>query len=256
MPDAIVAPATIPHLEVATDDNGSDARGRSPRLSRSWRGPIIAGTLAFVFLSAVVLSVFGPFAFQFRLGATQVFQAINTFIDPFAGNRPNVVGASATSSLPGTSPVQLVGDDASTFWASEPSFDFGGGSSVTLRFDKEYTINRMVILPGIQNGLFDVRALATPFILTVTFDDGTSATRDLVLIESRSDYRQLIHLPKTTTKSVTVTFNSVYTPRGGLTNIIGSLAVSGIFFIEPPAPPAIVTVPTEIRQNPALPGTK
>jgi hypothetical protein len=90
----------------------------------------------------------------------------------------------------------------------------------------------------------------------VTFDDGTSATRELVLIESRSDYRQLIHLPKTTTKSVTVTFNSVYTPRGGLTNIIGSLAVSGIFFIEPPAPPAIVTVPTEIRQNPALPGTK
>lgn len=255
MPDAIVAPATIPHLEVAADDDGSDARGRSPRLSRSWRGPIIAGTLAFVFLSAVVLSVFGPFAFQFRLGTTQVFQAINTFIDPFAGNRPNVRIATATSTLPGTSPDQLVGDDASTFWASAPSFNFGAGNSVTLRFDKEYTINRMVILPGIQNGLFDVRALATPWILTVTFDDGTSVTRELELIESQSEFRQLFDIPRTTTTSVTVTFDSVYSPRRGKANIIGSLAVSGIYFIEPPAPPAIVTVPTEIRQKPALPGT-
>jgi len=256
MPDAAIVPPTVPHLEAAVDAEGAkDSRGRTPRLSRSWRGPIVAGTLVFVFLSAIVLAVFGPFAFQFRLGTTQVFQAINTFIDPYAGNQPNLQDATATSSLPGADPDQLLGNDASTFWASEPSFIFGAGNSVTLRFDRQHTINRAVILPGIQNGLFDVRALATPASVTLTFDDGTSITHELDNIESQNNYRQLIEFPKTTTNSVTLRFDSVYPPRKGSENLVGSLAVSGVYFIEPPVPPSILTVPTEIRENPALPGT-
>jgi hypothetical protein len=65
----------------------------------------------------------------------------------------------------------------------------------------------------------------------------------------------LIEIPKTTTTSVTLRFDSVYPPRKGTEELVGSLAVTGVYFIEPPAPPGILTVPTDIRQNPALPGT-
>ncbi len=256
MAEVLVAPATQAHQDTGEDSSGvSDSSRRAPRISRSWRGPIVAGTLAFVFLSAVVLSVFGPFAFQFRLGTTQLFQAINTFIDPFAGNQPNMTYATATSSLPGTSPDQIMGDDASTFWASQPSFIFGAGNGVTIYFDDPYTIDRVVILPGIQNGLFDVRALATPASVTMTFDDGSSITRELDSVDSQNDFRQLIEIPRTTTATVELRFDSVYPPRKGSEELVGSLAVTGVYFIEPPAPPGILTVPTEIRQNPALPGT-
>jgi len=256
MPDALIVPTTVAHLEVAGGAGDSEEpRGRGRRLSRSWRGPIVAGTLVFVFLSAILLTVFGPFAFQFRLGTTQVFQAINTFIDPFAGNQPNLLGATATSSLPGAGPEQLLGEDASTFWASEPSFFFGAGNSVTITFDAVYTINRAVILPGIQNGLFDVRALATPASVTLTFDDGTTVFHELDSIDSQRDFRQLIEFPRKTTASVTITFESVYPPLKESKYLTGSIAVSGIYFIEPPMPPGIISVPTEIRDNPALPGT-
>ena len=255
MPDALISPTTVPHLEAISDgDDGPDGRGRSPRLSRSWRGPIVAGTLAFVFVSAIVLAVFGPFAFQFRLGTTQLFQAINQFIDPYAGNQPTMLSATATSTLTGTSPDQLLGDDASTFWASEPSFIFGAGNSVTVFFDRAYTINRAVILPGIQNGLFDVRAVGTPATVTLTFDDGSTVTQELDVIESQSNYRQLIEFPKTTTLTVVMRIDSVYPPRKA-ESLTGEVAVSGLYFLEPPQPPNIITVPTEIRTNPAIPGT-
>lgn len=255
MPDALIAPATVPHLELASeDDGGTDAGRHSPRLSRSWRSPILAGTLAFVFLSAIMLAVFGPFAFQFRLGTTQLFQVINQFIDPYAGNQPTLQSATATSTLTGTSPEQLLGDDASTFWASEPSFIFGAGNSVTVFFDRPYTINRAVILPGIQSGLFDVRAVGTPATVTLTFDDGSTVTQELEVIESQSNYRQLIRFPKTTTSRVTLKIDSVYPPRKA-ESLTGEVAISGLYFLEPPQPPGIIRVPTEIRGNPALPGT-
>jgi len=256
MPGVLVAPTTVPHVDQDVDpERGADSRGRAPRLSRSWRGPIVAGTLAFVFLSAVLLTVFGPFAFQFRLGTTQIFQAINQFIDPYAGESPEMQGATATSTLTGTDPDQLLGDDASTFWASEPSFIFGAGNSITITFNDSYTINRAVILPGIQNNLLDVRALATPASVTLTFDDGSSVSQELDTVASQRDYRQLIRFPETTTTKVTLTIDSVYPPRKGSANLVGEVAISGIYFLTPPEPPSIISVPTEIRDNPALPGT-
>ena len=204
---------------------------------------------------AVILAVFGPFAFQFRLGTTQLFQAVNQFIDPYAGEQPTMLSATATSTLPGTEPDQLLGDDASTFWASEPSFIFGAGNSITVFFDKSHTINRAVILPGIQNTLLDVRALATPATVTLTFDDGSTVTHELDVVAKQSDYRQLITFPRTTTSTVTIRIDSVYAPRKGTPSLVGEVAISGVYFLQPPQPPSILTVPTEIRQNPTLPGT-
>lgn len=255
MPNTLVSPITVPHIEQVADDE-VDSRGRRvPRVSRSWRGTLVAATLAFVFLSAILVAVFGPFAFQFRLGTTQVFQAINQFIDPYSGNQPNILSATATSSLEGASPEQLAGDDASTFWASAPSFIFGAGNSVTVFFDREVTIDRAVVLPGIQNGLFDPLALATPATVTLSFDDGTSVTQELELVQSQSDYRQLISFPRTTTLKVTMRIDSVYPPRKGSESLVGEVAVSGLYFLEPPQPPSFLSVPTKVRTDPALPGT-
>lgn len=256
MPEALVAPTTVPHLEQSSEESSdTDSRGRSPRLSRSWRAPIIAGTLVFVFLSAVVLAVFGPFAFQFRLGTTQLFQAINQFIDPYAGNQTDIVSASASTSLRGTNPRAGVGNDAADFWASVPSKSFGAGNTLTATFDRPYAINRAVIIPGIQSGLFNVLALATPATVTLIFDDGTKVTQELDKIQGQSDYRQLIRFPTTTTQSVTLRIDTVYLPREVNDEGIGEVAISGMYFLEPPRPPDIISVPTEVRQNPALPGT-
>lgn len=256
MPEVLVAPATVPHLEQEVDPGSeADSRGRSPRLSRSWRVPIVVGTLAFVFLSAVILAVFGPFAFQFRLGTTQIFQAINQFIDPYSGNQTDIEGASASSSLRGTTPRAGVGNDASDFWASESSSVFGAGNTLTATFDRPYTINRAVVIPGIQSGLFDVLALATPAKITLIFDDGSTVTHVLDKVQLETDTRQLINFPKTTTQSVTMRIDSVYLPREVNSERMGEVAVSGMYFLEPPRPPAIISVPTEVRRNPALPGT-
>jgi|GEM_PF-885734 len=256
MPDMLVEPTTVPHLEQLDESSSeSDSRGRSPRLSRSWRAPILAGTLAFVFLSAVILAVFGPFAFQVRLGTTQLFQAINQFIDPYAGNQADIVAATASTTLRGTSPRAGVGNDAADFWASVPSESYGAGNSLTTTFDRQYSINRAVVMPGIQNGLFSILALATPATVTLIFDDGSTITQILDKVQERNDTRQLIRFPTKTTQSVTMRIDTVYLPRN--TNKIGisEVAVSGMYFLEPPRPPSIISVPTEVRQNPALPGT-
>lgn len=256
MGDATLAPTTVAQLDHIGDlDDEADSSGRSPRLSRSWRGPIVAGTLAFVFLSAVVLAVFGPFAFQFRLGTTQLFQAINQFIDPYAGNQTNIESASASSSLLGTSPQEGVGNDGATFWASGTFPDYGAGESLTAVFDRPYTINRAVVLPGIQNGLFDVNALATPATITLIFDDGSKVTDVLDATLDQNDLRQLVSFPNKTTRSVTMRIDTVYLPRNLLPEGVGEVANSGLYFLQPPQPPSILSVPTEIRTNPALPGT-
>lgn len=256
MPDMLVEPTTVPHLEQLDESSSeSDSRGRSPRLSRSWRAPILAGTLAFVFLSAVILAVFGPYAFQLRLGTTQLFQAINQFIDPYAGNQTDIVAATASTTLRGTNPRAGVGNDAADFWASAPSESYGAGNSLTAIFDRPYSINRAVVIPGIQSGLFSILALATPATVTLIFDDGSTVTQILDKVQGQSDTRQLIRFPTKTTQSVTMRIDTVYLPREIDEVGISEVAVSGMYFLEPPRPPSIISVPTEVRQNPALPGT-
>ncbi|MDA0312916.1 MAG: hypothetical protein O2992_12470, partial [Gemmatimonadetes bacterium] len=186
MANASLGPDTVPFIESDTPEAAQRKQKRRLAPTRSWRNAIIALTLVGALLSSVILVVFGPGAFRFRFGMTSVYQLINQFIDPYAGKTATIDTATASSSLPGSPPRDTIGLDATTFWASQPSSFMGAGNFLDFTFSGQYTINRMVIAPGIQNQLLDTRAVATPREITLTFDDGSTASTELELIEGQS----------------------------------------------------------------------
>ena len=248
MPGAYLGP------EIATtrDDTQAHALAQPKpprRLSRSWRTPILVLTLLGVFLGAVVFALFGPNAFRFQFGITQVYQVIHQFIDPKAGNVLTPESVEASSTLPGTQAVNAVGLDGRNFWASEPTFDFGAGTTLTFTLADEATINRMLILPGAQRSQFGARALATPRDITLTFDDGSTVDWTLQAVGGDRDMEQLVRFPRVRTKTVTLTIDSVYPPGDSAGDDYGEVAIAGVAFIAPPAPPGVLRLPTEPRPS-------
>jgi len=237
--------------EAAQHEEAKHAR----RLTRSWRTPIIVFSLLGVFLSAVVFSLFGPNAFRVQFGLTQVYQSINQFINPTAGTLVTPVDVVASSSLEGTQPVSSAGGDARTFWASASSFGNGAGSTLEFILSDVVTIDRMIILPGIQGNQFGIRALATPKDIKLTFMDGSSFETQLLRVNTDRDFRQLIEFPRVSTISVTLEIVTVYPPSGGSVESWGEVAISGVEFIAPPLPPQFLRLPTEMQAPRNLPGS-
>lgn len=219
------------------------------RLSRSWRTPILVLALLSVFVGTIVFALFGPNAFRFQFGITQVYQVIYQFIDPKAGNIRTPETVDATSTLPGTSPLNMQGIDGRNFWASEPSTTFGVGTILTFGLAEEYSIDRMLILPGAQRSQFGAQALATPQDILLTFDDGSTAEWKLRAVMSDRDMEQLVRFPRVKTKNVNVTIESTYPPGDSAGDDYGEVAIAGVAFITPPAPPAVLRLPSEPRPN-------
>ena len=255
MADALLAPTTQAVEPSAPAASEEQKRRQRARLSRSWRAPILVLTLAGVLVSSILFALFGPGAFQFRFGLTNIYQLINTFIDPYAGNQVDVADVTASSTTRGTSPRDILGPDATTFWVSAPTTEQGAGTELTFLFDDVYTINRMVILPGIQNGVFDTRGVSTPRDITLTFDDGSTAQARLDLVQNQSDLQQLVRFPKETTQTVRLTIDSVYPPRTPSMQTMSEVAISGVRFLTPPAPPQFIRLPNDIQPRDSLPGT-
>ncbi|MGI9136579.1 MAG: NADase-type glycan-binding domain-containing protein, partial [Candidatus Nanopelagicales bacterium] len=249
--NAKVAPWVVPVIEEeSTEESGGElteegkrkqrrraSKEKKKRMSGSWRNPLIFLTVLGLLLSSFAFAFFGPGAFRFRFGMTRAIQMVTQFVDPYSGKSARITEVSATSSLPGTSPTEAGYSDARTFWASAPSEGFGVGTSLTYTFDSTVEINRMVIFPGIQSAQFDVRALAAPRTVTLSFDDGVKTTVQLDPLESPSDYRQLVKFDHHLTSKVTMTIDAVYPPRGVPSSGIGSVAISGTEFLEVPAVP-------------------
>lgn len=256
MIDASLAPDTIPVIESEVPDEVRRNQRRQGRRgpSRSWYAPIIVITLVGVLVTSIIFTVFGPGAFRVRFGMTTVYQLINQFIDPYAGRSAVIDTVTASSSLRGTRPEDVVGGDATTFWASQPSPQQGAGNDLVFTFTGESTINRLVIFPGVQNRIFDTRAVATPHDITLTFDDGTTVTDELDPLDSESDLQQLVRFPKVTTRTVRLTIDSVYPPRATSADIPTEVAISGILFLMPPEPPAFMNLPTDVQPRTSLPG--
>ena len=219
------------------------------RLSRSWRTPILVFTLLGVFLGAVVFALFGPNAFRFQFGITQVYQVIHQFIDPKAGRVLTPETVEASSTLTGTLPINAQGLDGRSFWASEPSYDFGVGTTLTFTLAEESTINRMLILPGTQRSQFGARALATPRDITLTFDDGSTTEWTLRAVDGDRDMEQLVRFPRVRTKTVILTIDSVYPPGDSAGDDYGEVAIAGVAFVAPPAPPGVLRLPSEPRPS-------
>lgn len=255
MPGAVLQPAIVT-VVTAKEEAGQPEPVNPPRrLTRSWRTPIIVFSLLGVFLSAVIFALFGPNAFRVQFGLTQVYQSINQFINPTAGTLITPVDVVASSTLEGTLPIAAAGGDARTFWASAPSFGFGAGTTLTFALGREVVIDRMTMLPGIQGSQFGVRALATPKDITLTFMDGSTFETQLLGVTADRDFRQLVEFPRIRTDSVTLEIVSVYPPSGESLESYGEVALSGVEFIAPPAPPQFLRLPTEMPAPRNLPGS-
>jgi hypothetical protein len=246
-PDLVVVEAEVPE--------GAKHSDPPRRLTRSWRVPIVVFSLLAVFLASVMFALFGPNAIRVQFGLTQVYQAIDQFINPRAGNIVVPTSVEASSTLTGTQAISAAGGDARTFWASEPSFGFGVGTTLVFGLPDDEVIDRMVILPGVQGSQFGPRALATPKDIVLTFDDGSTYSTSLLRVNADRDFRQLVEFPRTETRSVTMRIDSVHPPTGEEPEAFGEVAIAGVEFISPPLPPQVLKLPTALPSPRPLPGS-
>jgi len=257
---AQVAPDVIAYSLVDdddTDDSQLTADGkrkqRRRRITGSWRNAIVALTLIGIVVGAFLFAFFGPGALRVQFGMVQAFQIVNQWIDPYTGSPATVTNVTASSSLLGTSAIDLKDADSRTFWASAALPNYGAGSTLTFTLDEPTLINRMVIYPGVQNLQFDRRALATPRDFTLTFDNGSSVAGTLLELSSANEVRQLVKFPDVTTKTIVLTLNSVYSPIERSNDNVGEVALSGVDFLKVPQAPAVFRFQQGSRV-PGLPG--
>jgi hypothetical protein len=206
-----------------------------------------------IVLSTLLIAFFGPGALQLRGGITRVYQQISQWLDPFTGDEQAIELVTASSSLPGTDPNLMAGADVRTFWASNSEPGFGIGTTITFELADSSVIDRMIIFPGIQGPQFDTRALATPREITLTFDDLSSKTVELAVVDDTQSLRQLVEFDPVATQTVTMTIDTVYPPRDASSGDIGEVAISGIEFLKIPAAPPLIGVQQGMRE-PKLPG--
>ncbi len=248
-----VAPTVVAMSQQDKEKVAEEDRKRQGRVSSSWRTPIFAFAIGGVVIAALAFAFFGPGAFQLRFGLTRAFQVVNQWIDPYSGKAVTIETVTATSSLPGIEAQALATADARTFWASAPSTTFGAGTVLTYTLAQATEIDRMVIFPGIQSEQFDSRALATPKDITLAFDDGSKMTTTLASVDLAADSRQLVQFPQNVTKTITLTIDTVYPPRGAVTFDVGEVAISGTQFLEVPQAPKVFGFQNGTR-TPGIPG--
>ena len=101
--------------------------------------------------------------------AANAFRSVAYWIAPTAGQTAPYDAIQASSTGFGSPASALAGNTTATYWASAISPNFGADTTLNFRLVKNYTLDRMLIQPGIQNGVLDVRALATPYEVRLTF---------------------------------------------------------------------------------------
>ncbi|MCP4894050.1 MAG: hypothetical protein GY911_09595 [Actinomycetales bacterium] len=122
---------------------------------------LLIAVLLFVLLAPQPNPIFTAF--------TNGFRAVTYWIAPTAGRSAPYDAIQASSTGFGSPASSLAGNTTATYWASDISPNFGAGTTLTFRLVDNYTLDRMLIQPGIQNGVLDVRALATPKQIRLTF---------------------------------------------------------------------------------------
>ena len=144
----------------------------------------LIAVLLFVLLSPKPNPIFTAFSNGFR--------AVSYWIAPTAGRSAPYDAIQASSTGFGSPASALAGNTTATYWASAISPNFGAGTTINFRLVNNYTLDRMLIQPGIQNGVLDVRALATPQQIRLTFyeavvQDGDSASENVDVSSTETD---------------------------------------------------------------------
>ena len=155
---AVVVQATRATQQAA----GGTATAVSPPQRRDW------ALIAFIaFLIAILLLVVTSPAP--RNAVAHAFRSVAYWIAPTAGQTAPYDAIQASSTGFGSPASALAGNTTATYWASAISPNFGAATTLNFRLVDNYPLDRMLIQPGIQNGVLDVRALATPAEVHLTF---------------------------------------------------------------------------------------
>ncbi|MDA2988214.1 MAG: hypothetical protein O2815_03960, partial [Actinomycetota bacterium] len=147
------------------DKPADESEGRAPPRRKDWALvgfiALVVGILLFVLLAPQPNPIYNAGASAFR--------ALAYWVAPAAGQSAPYDAIRASSTGFGSPAKALAGNSTATYWASDILPNFGEGSTIVFRLNDNYLLDRMLIQPGIQNGVLDVRALATPQQLTLTF---------------------------------------------------------------------------------------
>ena len=172
---AVVVQATRAPQQAA----GGTATAVSPPKRRDW------ALIAFVaFLIAILLLVvYSPKPNPVFNAAANAFRSVAYWIAPTAGETAPYDAIQASSTGFGSPASALAGNTTATYWASAISPNFGAGTTLNFRLVDNYTLDRMLIQPGIQNGVLDVRALATPYEVRLTFFKAFPSDQDDDLVD-------------------------------------------------------------------------
>lgn len=174
-------------------------------------------------------------------------RAVAYWIDPDLGAPIRIQNVTASSTGYGYPATSLTGDDVTSFWASAPGPSWGAGSTLTFTLSEPADIDRLVIRPGIQNGQFAVRALATPENLTLIF---TELDPDIVPPASPSPTSPYASPSASQTSSTSPSPSGSVTPSPSPAafspspTATPSVQASLPLIVEPPDWASVVTFPT------------
>ncbi len=120
------------------------------------------------------------------------FRAVSYWIAPTAGRSAPYDAIQASSTGFGSPASALAGNTTATYWASAISPNFGAGTTINFRLVNNYTLDRMLIQPGIQKWCAGRRALATPKQIRLTFyeavvQDGDPASENVAVSSTETD---------------------------------------------------------------------
>lgn len=135
--------------------------------------------------------------------------AVGEFDNHFYTNKAVIASANATSVLHEENITHNAGkifdENTDTAWV-EGEDGFGIGESITLNFDKAYTIDEMEIAVGYQRSSELFRKNSRPCDLKLTFSDGST---QMVVLKDNMGY-QNIEFESVRTDSVKITIVSAY----------------------------------------------
>lgn len=139
---------------------------RAPQ-RRDWGWAVLVVILVIAALTILLTPPGQPFV----KGIGSVTRNVTYWIVPDVGTPVMFASVKASSTGFGNPAKSLAGNDFQTFWTSAAENDFGAGTTLTFTFAEPTLVDRMVINPGIQNGRFGIRALATPRDLSLIFTE-------------------------------------------------------------------------------------
>ena len=158
---AIVARATIATQQAPEH---ADTTQRPPQ-RRDWA---LIGFVAFL-IAILLFMLLAPPPNPIFTAFSNGFRTVTYWISPSAGQSAPYDAIQASSTGFGSPASALAGNSIASYWASAVSKNYGAGTTINFRLVDNYALDRMLIQPGVQNGVLDVRALATPQQIRLTF---------------------------------------------------------------------------------------